>query len=479
MKRSLRIISTLVFLLLFAFIPGDIDGEYKIPIFARQITACDLNLDGDIDIIVAHSYSFETFWSGVSIEKNINKGLFTYQDSIYVYGNQEWIFATKINNDPYPDIIVKSDISGNTTYAAILFYNNGTYLQNNVMLGDQVSKLDTGDINGDGFTDFVFVSNINKYWGVTYNDGNGNFSTSVQYPLSFYPGDLTTGDLNGDGKVDLVISGQTPVIEFSGTNGFINQTLSGFFDQVNIADINNTTIKDIVGVVSITPFTPTIYIYKGSTNFTTFIQLSLPFRARQFVISDINNDSLPDLIFLPTTDDGLYIIYNQGNYSFANPEFIPIVNNGEDYRKICCADFDGNGFNDFALIREGGPNGNTFNNLILLYNDGQGHFLPDPITLSPERFYPQLGSIRNYPNPFKDQTNFELELKAFSKVYLSVYNSKGGFIKCLMDKKWGVGRSYLSWNGKDQNEIPCKPGVYLVCLKINGKIQQSIKIILY
>ncbi len=37
--------------------------------------------------------------------------------------------------------------------------------------------------------------------------------------------------------------------------------------------------------------------------------------------------------------------------------------------------WDGNGFNDIVIVRRTGPNAATYNNVIILFNDGKGHFV--------------------------------------------------------------------------------------------------------
>ncbi len=476
--KVLKVLNLIILLaVLVAFTASNPRSGYKIPRQAHVITATDLDLDGKMDLVTGHWYDFQTLWSGVSIMHNNNYGTFILTDSIYLYGGQEWVFARDLNFDYFPDIIGDIYATNDTTYVATLIYNNGAYLQNLFLLGHRVNELSPCDINGNDTIDIVFSSNIDHYWGVCYNNGQGVFTLPVHYNLTFPPTDITSGDLNQDVREDVVIAGAYPKIAFSSSSGFQYQNLPVMFEQVHIADMDHNGTNDIIGIINFN--FSRVYILDGSQNFMYYTTTTLPFINDQSVIADLNNDSLPDLVLVPDQLNGLYLLYNLGNNTFDTPQFLSIPNEGESHRSICCADLDGNGYNDIAMVRGGGSNGYTFNNLLLFFNDGQGHFLPDPITYIPENFIPKVNFFRNYPNPFHNQTTFDLTLKETSRVELSVYNTNGELIKCLMDHQLKGGHYTISWNGMDKNERVCYPGIYLACLKINGKIEKSLKILIY
>ena len=66
----------------------------------------------------------------------------------------------------------------------------------------------------------------------------------------------------------------------------------------------------------------------------------------------------------------------------------------------------------------------------------------------------------NYPNPFNPSTKIHLSLPNNSTLNLSIFNSKGQFIKCLVDDALSAGLHNFTWNGRTQNETDAASGIY-------------------
>ena len=113
-------------LLTIAFTTGGGKSEYTIPSAAYSINTGDIDLDGDIDIIVGHNYNSQTGWGGISILKNFGDGYFAFSDSIYLYSWQVNTYAINTNNTIYPEIIARH-FENNTQYIAVLEYIEGNY----------------------------------------------------------------------------------------------------------------------------------------------------------------------------------------------------------------------------------------------------------------------------------------------------------------------------------------------------------------
>ncbi len=475
--KGLKVIILSVVLVAFsASVP---ESEYFVPQRAASIFSCDINSDNHNDLIIGHMTTWGDSNATISLLRNNGNGMFTLYDTASSFcGYVENVFATRMNNDTFPDIIaLHGDFStGINQYYVRLLYNdgNGNFPTYNDFLHTgpyMITGITFGDIDGDQHQDIAVIINYQYQpnWGIFYNDGQGNLLPPVYYNLSFFPEDIKVDDLNNDSKDDIVIAGNNTEIFFSTISGFQIQLLNTpLIMMVNIADMNLDGNKDIIGLNGLFSQT-TIYLYDGSQNFSLISQKQLLFGSYRAVISDLNNDSLPDLLILPYSDDGIYVMYNTGNFTLDSIQFIPIANVGENRRAIYCADLDGNGFNDIAMVRDIGGTGTSIENLVILFNDGQGHFLPDPITYIQEE--PQISerTLKVYPNPAKDFFITEYHLPSYAQSANLLITDESG--KKLM---------YIPLNcSEDQKVIQTSElttGIYHVSLLINGKVKGNSKI---
>jgi len=85
--------------------------------------------------------------------------------------------------------------------------------------------------------------------------------------------------------------------------------------------------------------------------------------------------------------------------------------------------------------------------------------------------------VNNYPNPFTDQTVFEIQLAEKMHVRLSIYNGSGDLIKILLDQEISAGSNRIIWDGKNATEQEVSKGVYFYRIK-KGSIHKSGKLIL-
>ena len=100
-------------------------------------------------------------------------------------------------------------------------------------------------------------------------------------------------------------------------------------------------------------------------------------------------------------------------------------------------------------------------------NDPGSGIIPEPV---------RYGLLQNEPNPVIESTKISFNLHETAKVELNIYNLKGQLVKSLYS---GVASSKtLDWNGKDENGNELKAGVYLYKLLVNGKIEETKKLIL-
>jgi Domain of unknown function (DUF4331)/Secretion system C-terminal sorting domain len=85
---------------------------------------------------------------------------------------------------------------------------------------------------------------------------------------------------------------------------------------------------------------------------------------------------------------------------------------------------------------------------------------------------PALSMLQNYPNPFKDQTTFKYRLAENSHVDLSIFDLTGRKVTTLVNQTKQEGTYEMIWNPEHVSN-----GIYIASLSSNGKIIQTMKVI--
>jgi len=481
MKIIYRSSFLLCLLLIVLSFKQDILSQYNVATAAQSVCTGDLDNDGFNDIVIGNNFNFSTNWGGISILRNQGWGYFAFTDSVYAYAN-EWAVATaQLDSDPHPEILfLKENSITQNEYVEIVYNNimNDTLLLNDTQPGYAIDYLANGDIDCNGFNDIVFTSNQGLFWGIFYNYGNRNFSIPVIHQVTtYYPSGLAVGDLNNDGWDDVVLCGQLIDVYFSYPAGFQNLQLSagGFAGGVAVTDFDQDGYKDILANSGFGSTVLVMYKNNGNNTFQKMPDFIFQPACGEFFVTDFNNDGLPDVIYQNRSNTGYIIWHNQGNFQLADSIYFSVPGYGEAVRCFTCADLDNNTFNDVITVRL------YFDplpaNVDIRFNDGQGHFIPDPIVGVQNYSGISSTGFKNYPNPFQDETIFKFNLKETALAEVSVFDLQGKVVTCLINQKLEGGSYNLKWRGLTNGGQPCKPGAFIAYLKVNGKICQAIKVI--
>ncbi|MCF8235117.1 MAG: T9SS type A sorting domain-containing protein [Bacteroidales bacterium] len=463
-------------------------SRYIIPRAAYSVASNDIDLDGDMDIVVGHNYCFQTNWSGVSILLNDGFGCFDLYDSVYLYGWQPDVQVKDMDDESFLEIIAKKEDSEleNQFMAIINDFDlaNTSFFTLNTYTGFGYKS--GGDIDDDGYFDVVIASNSGQFWGVLYNDGTGSLSQPDYHDVEgYFPSALACGDLNEDGRDDVVVCGQKTEVYFSYPGGFESLLLEQSDSKTGafVEDFDFDGDNDLITFRSIPIANISVlktYENLGGGVFDNPEYFSFNAYSVKSFLSDLNNDSLPDAIFTLLDNTGLVVYYNQGDFQLGDSSFIPLESYGqyEGARNCAFADFDGNGFNDIAITRQAQIQ--LPDNLVILFNDGNGNFGEDPIT---EINNSQKVSCRYflscYPNPFSEELTFEIELlDKYNNIYLNIYNLQGVLVRSwFICNKSPVINTTIKWDGTDNSKNICNPGIYVASLEVNNIAYQQIKII--
>ncbi len=174
---------------------------------AQSVYACDIDGDGDQDVLTG-SESHRVAW----YENIDGNGAFEEQQVITTYANGVWsIYACDIDGDGDPDVL-----TGSEYYGMVAWYENidgnGTFREQQTITEytDNAESAFACDIDKDGDQDvlstFPYDDKISWYENI---DGNGTFgeqkiiTTSTDYVQSVY-----ASDIDGDGDLDVLSASQ-------------------------------------------------------------------------------------------------------------------------------------------------------------------------------------------------------------------------------------------------------------------------------
>ncbi len=468
---------TLLLLTFFSFKLAEIRSIYNIPMQADAVTASDLDLDGDLDIVIKHSINAQTEWGGIYMMQNDGYGHFEYLNSAFDTAIAWTIYSDTIISKTYPDIVYHSNDS-----IVFLSRDGDDYfrIQSYVGGGSKVNDFDLGDVDGNGHLDVVFISNNHHYWGLIFNQGDSSFTAPGYYDVDYPPTDIACDDLNDDNREDIVITGASSEIYFSNDTGFEMQPLQHNAGHVRITDLDNDNYKDII-TFSDAYFMSFVHLYEnlGNNVFDTVNDFNVPEGCSDFFVTDFNNDSLPDALFLTYDTDGnsLLLYFNLGDFQFGHEKIIKLDNYGESRRFMHCADMDGNGYEDILITRQVFDTAYAPSYLEILFNDGHGNFVENPLTsVQTSDFKHQTSNLNCYPNPFSDRVKIEYILVKEHKTELNIYNMHGQKIKTLVDKTLQKGKYKTTWDGTDKNGKEVSSGVYIISL-VAGRQNQSCRLV--
>ena len=280
----------------------------------QQATVADFNGDGIPDLALSIN-PIGLFGGYERIELGRGDGT-SYATQTLMYpqvprpGNQSTVRASvaDLNMDGIEDLIFQVD----SQFQTWLGNGDGTFRQQSSgVTNEYYGPLVIGDVNGDGIPDIVYSSDFTNgisnprtaILEVSLGDGAGNFTQSA-YTNNFGPGttnDVKLADVNGDGVLDILweIDSQIHVLLGKGDGTFTAGPVTNLnrSEGLLVADFNQDGIPD-VGLANVGQ----IIYGRGDGTFSAPIPTNIETSPTAFV-ADLDGDGIPDWI---TSQGALY-----------------------------------------------------------------------------------------------------------------------------------------------------------------------------
>ena len=234
--------------------------------------------------------------------------------------------------------------------------------------GSEYYDLEMGDLNGDGYPDFVGIEFDNQV--ITYiNDGAGVFTPNT-YSGNAVGYDLTLGDIDGDGDVDVITAhGGAGAYKYVNTNG------QGTLSRVSLGDLDSETFSVDLGDVDndgdldlVSGHSEYIYVWinDGLGGFSySGINIGCC-GISNIELVDVDNDDDLDILF---SIGGIVRVYlNDGDGTFSS--YSNIFTSSYTVSSLEVGDLNGDGYQDFITTQDYQIS-NPLNEWI---NDGDGSF---------------------------------------------------------------------------------------------------------
>lgn len=460
--------------------------EISVPKFVHSITCSDIDLDNDIDIIVGSNRCTSPH---DSITILTNNGFGEFDKTSFERNSMHIMKCAKIDNDDLPDLITK--VSNNFDIVYYKNYGDLTFDEGNIIhstLSDHHEKIEIADMDNDGDNDVVFSLPYNgdySYWGISFNNGNAQFSENVYYNSDDVIGKLCIGKINDDEFYDILLAKAYDELLFYNNLPSFEEVHIDTFPATNtyIFDMDNNGYNDLIlflhcYILDLPCDMKILYNY-GNDIFVAGDTLNFPCGTYINDINDFNNDGFPDLVCTggtwEATNENIYVYLNNTDGTFCEPDTIHI--GLPRWFKIASADLDNNGHQD--IVVSGYSSSNNNDAVRIFFNEGRAHFVEEPqASINDEELQITNYQLSNYPNPFNPKTTINYTIDKKSTVEISIYNIKGRLVKKLIDQILEGGKYNVIWDGKDQKNQYCSSGIYLVNLKMNGISKKTSKIIL-
>jgi len=265
-------------------------------------------------------------------------------------------------------ITVTSPAPGGGTSTPVLFPITNAFtpapVTSSVNAGSNPTLLAQGDFNGDGKTDLAVANGSTHSIQIMLGNGDGTFTPGASFSVGSSPASVPTsivaGDFTEDGKLDLAV-GVSPdsivqIFVGDGTGNFtLVNTIPTVVNPVSMAvtDFNQDGFLDLA-VANGQDNTVTVFLGRGNAAFwITSTPLATALSGPvQILVSDFNNDGVPDLMIVNSKNNTITTLPGKGDGTFGNAAAALALASAPS--GVAFGDFNLDGKQDIAVVSQTG-----------------------------------------------------------------------------------------------------------------------------
>ncbi|WP_228441145.1 T9SS type A sorting domain-containing protein [Chryseobacterium phosphatilyticum] len=234
-------------------LPGKVYGSMEV---------FDFNHDGKPDYAINGTQYIHGggFRNTLDLYQNTGSG-FTMTEN-WVNGTQNGSFkVVDLNNDQLLDLVIIGSDLDQFPVSKVYMNQGGTLVHTQDLDPVSVGKIDFADFNADGFQDIIVMGkdeNDNGYFAVLMNDGTGHLTAQQLTMPDISDSSVSLGDLNNDGYYDFIVSGNVNYNAFvkayiynPSTHQFTEGTTTGLYQLggpgvLQLFDFDNDNHLDVL-----------------------------------------------------------------------------------------------------------------------------------------------------------------------------------------------------------------------------------------
>jgi hypothetical protein len=331
------------------------------------VALLDANGDGKLDVAVSNKLSFD-----VSVLLGDGKGNFGTPRAFVTDQEPLTVAAGDLNGDNIPDLVALNRDNNYADAVVLVGQGDGSFIGvEDVIVDPTPNAVIAGDIDNDGLADLIVAHSTGTLL-VRRAQPSGGFAAPLTLQAAGVPVAIGCGDFNADGWLDIVALSTSNVSMFLGQrNGFPSiknyavvggvALAVGDWDRDGRPDLAVASQGDSSGAIN-------ILLSKADGTLQSLAPILLSVNPLAIDWGDFNKDGKLDLAVV-SNPAKVTIALGNGDGTFQPATDVSASIGGSDARTLAVADFDGDGFDDIAVLL--GPSDNK---VVVLYGSGGMNF---------------------------------------------------------------------------------------------------------